>query len=802
MKVKPWICCLLLCLGGADLVGQAVVSGKIIDARTRTALPFVNVLLEGTQQGATTNEEGEFRIAGIQPGLYNLQVSSLGYESQTVFEILVGTTKVPFIQVELVSTDTELDVVEIRSKRIDRTTETPLSLRSISESEIIRNPGGNRDISKVIQALPGVASTVSFRNDIIIRGGSPNENSFYLDGIEVPVINHFATQGASGGPVGTINVNFIDGVDVLSGAFPAPRGNALSSVFEFRQKEGNREKMNYSFVVGSSDIGLTVDGPTGERSSLIVSARRSYLQFLFNLIGLPFLPTYNDVQFKETIRFKNEDKLTILGLAAYDVFVLNLDANEGVTDTSVIETNNFLIGNLPEQVQWNYTVGAKYEHFRENSLHRFILSRSQLDNSADKFLDNDDSSESNRLLGFNSGETENKLRYEGKWYLNDWSLIGGLGIEHTLYTTETFSQRSILGVPATFEFDSRLSFLQYAPFAQLSRTGKKLSLSLGIRTDATSIGNGGALNDPLEQFSPRLSASYGVNDAIAINFNIGRYFQLPPFTTLGFRENSSALTNVDNGIRHIQADHIVLGVEYGTKRNAKFSVEGFFKSYDHYPLLTDNGVSLANLGGDFGVVGNEPATPESEGRAFGVELLAQQKLLKDFYGILAYTFVKSEFTNADGAFTPSSWDFGHILNLTAGKRLKKNWEVGVKFRLQGGGPFTPFDLPTSSLIPVWTANQMGVLDFSRINTLRTGTFHQMDLRVDKRYYFDKWSLNVFLDVQNVYASDAPTPPFLNVETDESGTPIVDPNDPTRFLTRLVPDQNGNVLPSIGLIIEF
>jgi hypothetical protein len=185
-----------------------------------------------------------------------------------------------------------------------------------------------------------------------------------------------------------------------------------------------------------------------------------------------------------------------------------------------------------------------------------------------------------------------------------------------------------------------------------------------------------------------------------------------------------------------------------------------------------------------------------------VEFLAQQKLWKDFYGILAYTFVKSEFTNASDSYAPSSWDFGNIVNLTAGKRMRKNWEVGMKFRLQGGGPYTPFDERTSSLIPVWDDNQMGIPDYTQVNTVRTDVFHQLDIRIDKRYYFDKWSLNVYLDIQNLYAAEIPSPPFLNVQTDDQGQPVVDPNDPSRYLTKLVPDQNGNVLPSIGLMIDF
>ncbi|HAE29626.1 MAG TPA: ferric aerobactin receptor, partial [Flavobacteriales bacterium] len=210
-----------------------------------------------------------------------------------------------------------------------------------------RFPGGNRDISKVIQALPGASPTVAFRNDIIIRGGAPNENRFYLDGVEVPNINHFATQGASGGPVGLLNVNFIEKVDFYSGAFPANRGNAASSVFEFVQRDGNAEKLETTFAVGSSDIGLTFDGPLGKNTSFIFSARRSYLQFLFAALKLPFLPTYTDAQFKLKHRFNSKNELTVIGLGALDDFVLNESVNDGVTDSSTIEFNNYTLGNIP-----------------------------------------------------------------------------------------------------------------------------------------------------------------------------------------------------------------------------------------------------------------------------------------------------------------------------------------------------------------------------------------------------------------------------------------------------------------------
>lgn len=131
--------------------------------------------------------------------------------------------------------------------------------------------------------MPGVASTASFRNDILIRGGAPNENRFYLDGIEVPNINHFATQGSSGGPVGLINVDFVREVDFYSGAFPANRGNTLSSVLDMKFREGRKDRLGLNFTVGSSDVGLSFEGPKGKKSSFIAYARRSYLQFIFSL---------------------------------------------------------------------------------------------------------------------------------------------------------------------------------------------------------------------------------------------------------------------------------------------------------------------------------------------------------------------------------------------------------------------------------------------------------------------------------------------------------------------------------------
>jgi len=779
---------------------QATVKGIVRDGRSREPLPFVNVLLDGTTQGATTDMNGLFTVENVKPGLYNVIASSVGYLRRVVPEVQVGTARPVELEILLEASATELKEVEIKPKAFQRSSESPLSVRTIGSAEIMRNPGGNRDISKVIRALPGVASTASFRNDIIIRGGAPNENRFYLDGIEVPTINHFSTQGSSGGPVGMINVNFIREVDVITGAFPAARGNTLSSVFEFKQPEGNTEQRTFTFMAGSSDVGFTFDGPTGARASTILSVRRSYLQFLFQALNLPFLPIYNDAQLKHTIRINDRSRLTFIGLGAFDNVELNPGANDGVTDVDRFERNRYILGNIPENDQWNYTVGARFDRFVAKGLHTFVVSRSHLFNEATKFRNNDESDPSALLLRYGSQEEENKFRYEAQMNYGAWRFVGGVNAEHARYSTDTYAQRVIGGLPVIIDYNSTLSVDKFGAFGQLSRTFGKLSGSLGLRTDINTLRS--TMSDPLDQLSPRLSLSYAVSDAIAINANAGRFYQLPPYTVLGFRDAIGTPLNLDGGIRYIQADHVVAGVEYYTQNNGKISVEGFHKWYDRYPLLVDKGVSLANLGGDFGVIGNELAVPTSKGRSYGVEFLAQQKLFKGFYGIASYTFVKSEFTNANGRFAPSSWDFGHIVNLTGGKRLPKDWEVGLNWRLQGGGPYTPFDLNASSLIVNWESQQQGVPDFANINTLRLRGFNQLNVRVDKRYYFKGWTLNVYLDVENVLGSELPGPPFVDVLRDVNGQPAVDPTDPSRYVLRELSNDGATVLPSVGLMIEI
>lgn len=765
-----------------------VIKGTVKDAITNEPLSFASVVIAGQTVGANTDDNGYYEITNLKPGFYIVEASYLGYQSFSFPEMEVTNSKPTVLDFDLSPLASELEAAVVTASPFYKTEESPLSLRTVGTTEIQRNPGGTRDISRVVQNLPGVTSTPAFRNDLIIRGGSPNENRFYLDDVEVPNINHFATQGASGGPVGLINVDFIREVNFYSGAFPSNRGNSLSSVFQFNQKNGRDDRVGATFTIGSNDLALTLEGPLSKKknTTFMLSVRQSYLQFLFKALKLPFLPTYNDFQVKVRHKFGKRGELYFVGLGAIDQFKLNLDANQ-------TESQRYLLGNLPISPQWNYTNGLVYKHFTDNGFFTFVLSRNMLDNKSYKYKDNNE--DSLKILDYHSQEAENKFKAEHTLRKGILKINYGLNYEYANYNTNTFSRLGTF----TRSYQSDFGMHKYGLFVHGSTRllNERLALSFGFRMDGNDFSKG--MSNMLEQFSPRLSASYAFSDKFFLNFNSGVYYQLPAYTVLGYKEGGQFI-NKDN-VKYIRSIHNVFGAEYNPTQNLRITGEFYYKMYQNYPFLTRDGVSLANLGGDFGVVGNAPANSAGEGRSYGFELMAQQKLFKNFYGILAYTLGWSEFTDANGVYKPSSWDSRHIVNLVAGYTLPKNWEINARFRLQTGLPYTPFNQAFSAQIQNWDVNGRGLPDYTLLNTERIGVSHQIDVRVDKKWYFKKWSLNLYFDLRNVYGN-AVGLPALVLDEDVNGEPQVNPAQPDSYLLKQITTGSGTPLPTIGVIVQF
>ncbi len=777
------------------LVAQkATLSGKVEDATNNKPLPFVNVVVSGTGIGTITDESGHFKFDNLNPGYIRVEASFVGYKKYSSAEFEVSNANTAFIEIRLEKSESEIEEVTVTASPFRTTVESPLSLRTIGIGEIEKAPGANRDISKVIQSFPGVQSTPAYRNDIIIRGGGPSESRFYLDGIEVPFINHFATQGASGGPVGVLNADFIREVNFYSGAFPASRGNALSGVMEFSQIDGNEEKIKFQGTLGASEIAATLDGPVGKRTNFVFSVRQSYLQFLFSVLELPFLPNFTDMQFKTRTRFNEKNELTIIGLGANDIFELNKDIE------NPDDEQKYILSELPVNEQWNYTLGAVYKHFRENSYQTFVASRSHLNNGAYKYSENDDSSEDNKILDYTSEEIENKLRFENTSRINGVKLNFGAGFDFVRYKNSTEQRRYYDEDLLNISYTTNLNLVKYSLFAQISKIvlQERLALSFGVRTDANNYS--ASMNNLLEQVSPRFSASYNLTNKWSLNFNTGRYYQLPAYTTLGYKENN-VFVNKANKLKYIAVDHLIGGVEYRPESEVQFTAEAFWKGYSNYPFSVNNQISLANKGADYGVIGDEEVVSASEGRAYGAEFQSRINSSNGFNLNLSYTLVRSEFKNGSGDYIASSWDSKHLLTLTSTKDLKRNWRVGVRWRFVGGLPYTPWDLEKSSLVEAWNLKGGPYLDYSKLNTLRFDPFHQLDLRIDKSYYLEKVTAKFYLDIQNLYNFQAQQPDIVVRAEDAAGNFLFTDNG-TRYVLNEIKSNSGTILPTLGIIVEF
>ncbi|TAF53594.1 MAG: TonB-dependent receptor, partial [Sphingobacteriia bacterium] len=380
-----------------------ILTGQIMDKALQKPIAGASLRLNNGMLGTQSDTAGNFSIKNIPSGAYTLTITALGYAKQVKYNVAIASGNINNLVVELEAEVKDLEAVTVKSSNRQKsakaaTLETPLSVQRLTTEEIKSNPGGNFDISRVIQALPGVggtASTAGFRNDIIIRGGAPNENVYYLDGIEIPVINHFATQGSAGGPAGILNVSFLEEVKLSSSAFDARFDNALSSVFEFRQKKGNSNRLQGNIRLSATELAATFDGPLSKdkKTNFLASARRSYLQLLFQAIDLPIRPNYWDFQFKVSRQLSKKTSLTILGVGAIDEF--SFAAPKEATPEKL-----FVLNSSPAVNQWNYTVGASLRHQLKNGYWNLAISRNSFDNKLEQFENNLGPVKGNQTLAF------------------------------------------------------------------------------------------------------------------------------------------------------------------------------------------------------------------------------------------------------------------------------------------------------------------------------------------------------------------------------------------------------------------
>ena len=773
---------LCLCLPAAFAVrgqqGTYSVSGRVIDRLSRRPVAYAAVVLAGQERkGASTDSLGRFRIERVVPGIWRLAVSSVGYKSVTTPEYMVSAAT-PFIEVELEEDAERLEAVTVRPSPFRATVESPVSLKVIGLQEIEKSPGSNRDVSRIVRSYPGVAfSPVGYRNDLIVRGGGPAENKFYMDGIEIPNINHFATQGATGGPVSIVNADLVREISFYTGAFPADRA------------DGNAEKQTFKATLGASEVGVSGSGHIGKKTTYLFSVRQSYLQLLFKMLGLPFLPNYIDGQAKVKTRLSERDELTVLALAGFDNMKLNVDEKG--------EDAEYLLSYLPRIRQETFTVGASWRHYAGRHVQTVTLSHNYLNNRNLKYLRNDDSSEDNLTLRLRSVEQKTALRAENRSYLGRWTLREGVEVNWSGYTNRTL-QRLYTDKSQLSDYNTRLGIVGWGLFAgaEYASADKRFTASAGLRADGCDYS--GRMARLWNRPSPRASVSYALAPAWSVSGSAGLYYQLPPYTALGFKRDDRL---VNESLDYMRVGIFSAGIDWRLRDRLIVSVEGFYKRYGDVPLSVADGIPLSCKGNDYGVVGNEELVSSAQGRAYGVEAMARWQIPGRVSVVGSVTVFRSEYRNDRSApWIASAWDNRFVVNVSGTYDLPRHWSVGAKLSAVGGAPYTPYDEEKSSLVEAWDAQGRPYYDYSRYNAGRLDAFAQLDVRIDKVFYFRRCMLGLYIDLQNVAGGKLRQPDVL-MSTGEIENPSA-PASEQRYRMKRLEQVSGTLLPSLGVTVEF
>lgn len=741
------------------------ISGRVIDKFNQRNLSEVSVSVFSGDEiltGGQTNESGFFSIPDIPTGFYKLRISLLGYNTRLIDDVIVRSGTPTNLTIELSPITTEEIVVE--DARFSKPLDISTSFKSLTFEEIRRTPGGFEDIGRVVQTLPGVSFVNDGRNDLIVRGGSPSENLFIVDNISVPNINHFGSQGATGGPVSIINLEFIREVDFITGGFSAKYGDKLSSVLDIKLREGNRNNFQADINLSGTGFGAVLEGPIGseQRGSWLVSARRSYLDLIFNAAGFGFVPEYTSFQAKGVYELNKSNTLTINAIGNLDKVRFNNEDEEKRQDNESILSNN----------QTGYVNGFELKSLLSSTSFSLISLGRTFTNYSFAARD------SNFIERFknNSKEGETTLKAEYTKSVNPSLILEtGAGFRLINFENEIFQRPDTLFVinpqtnePYTLpELDFADNTDTYKAFGFVSSTVRFLndiSLNVGIRYDRFNL-----INDK-DYFSPRASITIPLTPKFFLNGSYGIFYQSPSYIWLVANENNRFLKN-------IKSEHYVGGVEYLFDAGLRVTLEGYYKNYSNYPVSTNRPyLILANSGGNFETVeefGLEPLTSDGTGFSRGLELFIQKTLTENFYGALNLTLFEAKYKALDGVERRSSFDNRFIFNAFGGYRFGAGWELSGKFRYIGGRPFTPIN-PENGFQKVEDYNTVNLPDFTRL-----------DLRLDKRWNFSSWSLITYIDIQNVTSKKNITGYKWN-----------------KFKSEIEANESLGILPSIGINAKF
>lgn len=758
------LCCLLFLGSGGVLAQSGSLSGRVLSRESRVPLEAARIEILGTALATTADAAGAFAITGVPIGVYAARFSAVGYQPFTQANITIGSGKPYTVLIELDRQPLTLETIAVTAAPYFQPTLQAPSLGQALNAEEVRNaPGVQEDVIRAVALLPGVGVTTGGRNDLIVRGGAPFENLFLVDGIEVPNLNHFGSQGSTGGPLSLINIDFVQNAEFSSGGFSARFGDRTASVTSVNLREGNQDRVSGELNLSATGFGAIVEAPVGSGGSLLASVRRSYLDFVFRLADFAFVPTYWDATVKLVQPLGKRDRLSALFIGALD----GVDLNQATADDRY--DNSRLIATDQNQ----YIAGLTWERSFSRGLLEVTLGRtfsafesSQVDSLGQTILDNRSREGGTTLrLAWSTALGERTDLRVGQ----DLRRLGDLDY---LVSIPGSYRLDDAGTPRPLAVDTAFSAWRWSPWVETGLPiGDKLRVTAGLRFDLY-----GDL-DQAARLSPRLLLAWAATPGTTLTLAGGVYHQAP--STIWLVGDAGNPTRLEP----FRASQIVAGVERFLRPDLRLQVEGYVKRYAGYPTRVWRPQAVLALAGfedaqsdiPFGL---EPLSSEGEGTAFGGELLLQKRFSDiPLYGLASLSLNRARFTALDRQERPGDFDTRAIFNLSAGYRFNPKWEVSSKFRLATGRPTTPF---------VTTGPLTGQLDFTQYNAgTRLPLFHALDLRVDRRWALRGVQLQTYLDIQNIY-----------------GRRNVSQYQWDQRLQAVTANESLGVFPTIGVNVEF
>lgn len=679
-----------------------VIKGRVLDLETKTPLAGVTVTVAGTGLRAGSDASGAYSLAKVPLGYYTLAFERDGYYADTRTDVIVRSGRTTFLNVELAAVRTINAEVRVVADYFPASPSAPVSRTEFNPEELRRDAASAGDLSRALYVVPGIVKADEEATDLIVRGGSPAENGFYIDNIFLPNINHFPQQGASGGNISMLNMDFIENVEVFTGGFGASYGNRLSSIFDIAYREGNRERVNGQFNVSAIGYGAQAEGPMpGKQGAWMFSVNRSYLDLISNLLDSSNPSDYYDLQGKATCDLGGRDKLSLLGVG-------------GRSWTDYDPAGRELFSYATAGFNWRHLWGSM--GYSDTS-----VSASFLDGTESEYWESE-------------GGLHELYDYGQRW----------LTVRNVSHLRLSAAQQLEFGVEAqAFRFrnwddfrnaETRLSGTSAAAFlTYLVQVFPNFSLSAGARVD----------DMPLSKrlhLSPRLSFSWTLTRRLTMNGAFGLYYQQMPLFLIVQDPGNAALPDP-------RARHLVLGFKLSLREDIQLGLEAYDKRYADHPMAarTQYWFVIDDVNGDndrfwdFG-----PLVAEGRAYARGVELTLQKKISKKLYGLINLTYYRARYRDLMGFWRNRLFDNRFIVCLSGGYKPSRSWELSARWTLAGNKAFTPVDEQASI--------EYGY-PYIRLESIMTGHFRDyqnLSFRVDKRFSFRGSNLIVFIGALNLF----------------------------------------------------